>query len=99
MTIMVLNGVGIILACTGHFHYATQHTGALVLGNLVVSVLFRTELFLRFLYLAVNTLLAKWPPLIIRLGATSALQHVGGIHTGEFRAKIACDMTLIVFGG
>jgi hypothetical protein len=34
------------------------------------------------LYLFVNTCFAKWPPLWFRLGCTSVLQHLGGIHSG-----------------
>ncbi|KAF8598529.1 hypothetical protein BDV93DRAFT_534328 [Ceratobasidium sp. AG-I] len=80
--VIILNGVGIITAATGKFEYATNHSGALVLGNLLCAVMMRNELFLRFLYLIATTFLAKWPPLCIRLGVTSILQHIGGIHSG-----------------
>lgn len=56
---MSLNIVGIVLAAIGRFPYADYHAGAFVLGNLVAAVLFRNELFLRFLYLVANTCLAK----------------------------------------
>jgi len=55
---------------------------ALVLGNLLVAIITRNELFARLLYLIVNTLFAKWTPLWFRLGCTSVLQHLGGIHSG-----------------
>jgi hypothetical protein len=45
------NLIGIILAATGHFKYAENHLGALVLGNLLMAILMRNELFVRFLYL------------------------------------------------
>ncbi|EEB93402.1 hypothetical protein MPER_07944 [Moniliophthora perniciosa FA553] len=51
-------------------------------GDLQVAILVRNELFGRLLYLIVNTLFAKWPPLWFRLGCTSVLQHLGGIHSG-----------------
>lgn len=48
--VTLLNLSGIILAALGRFSYAEDHLGALVLGNLLCAVLFRNELFLRFLY-------------------------------------------------
>ncbi|KAL5633851.1 hypothetical protein ACGC1H_005888 [Rhizoctonia solani] len=80
--VVTLNGIGLILAGIGRFEYATNHSGALVLGNLLCAVMMRNELFTRFLYLIATSLFAKWPPLCIRLGITSILQHVGGIHSG-----------------
>ncbi|KAF8586296.1 hypothetical protein K439DRAFT_1646325 [Ramaria rubella] len=80
--IMALNLTGIVLTGTGLWPYARKYTGALVLGNLLFAILMRSELFLRFLYLMVNTLFAKWSPLRFRLGCTSTLQHLGGIHSG-----------------
>lgn len=47
---MLLNMTGIIMAALGRFRYADHHLGALVLGNLLLAVLMRNELFLRFLY-------------------------------------------------
>src|SRR5690606_2344651 len=47
----LLNLAGIILAALGRFPYAEKHLGALVLGNLLMAILMRNELFLRFLYL------------------------------------------------
>lgn len=49
--IVSLNIVGIILAATGHFSYAESHQGALVLGNLLMAIMMRNELWFRFLYL------------------------------------------------
>jgi len=80
--VMTLNLTGVVLAATGHWPYARRYTGALVLGNLFTAILMRNELFGRFLYLFVNTCFAKWTPLIWRLGCTSVLQHLGGIHSG-----------------
>lgn len=97
--VVTLNAIGIVLAAVGKFDYAINHSGALVLGNLLCAVMMRNELFLRFLFLIANTLFAKvrvlcnhadlpadgvfqWPPLFIRLGITSILQHIGGIHSG-----------------
>lgn len=49
--IVLLNLVGIIMAALGRFPYAENHLGAMVLGNLLSAILFRNELWMRFLYL------------------------------------------------
>lgn len=49
--VVLFNIVGIVLAATGNFEYAENHLGALVLGNLLMAILMRNELFVRFLYL------------------------------------------------
>jgi len=79
---MTLNLIGIFLTILGVWRYPRRYTGAFVLGNLLVAILMRNELFGRCLYLIVNTLFAKWTPLKFRLGCTSVLQHLGGIHSG-----------------
>jgi hypothetical protein len=48
--IILLNVVGIIMTALGRFPYAENHLGALVLGNLLAAILFRNELWMRFLY-------------------------------------------------
>lgn len=80
--VTLLNLVGIVLAATGHFAYADNHLGALVLGNLLCAILMRNELFLRFLYIVSIYGLRAWAPLRVKLAVTSVLQHVGGIHSG-----------------
>jgi hypothetical protein len=99
---VTLNGIGIVLAAVDKFPYARNHLGALILGNLLMAILVRNELFGRFLYLIaiyglrrvsslsvaptspflVLTHRFQWSPLWLRLGVTSALQHLGGIHSG-----------------
>ncbi|KAG2015605.1 nonribosomal peptide synthetase 12 [Coprinopsis cinerea AmutBmut pab1-1] len=80
--VITFNLVSLFLAIAGVWDYPRRYTGAMVLGNLYVAILIRNEAFGRLLYLLVNTLFAKWPPLQFRLGCTSALQHLGGIHSG-----------------
>ena len=72
--VFTLNVVGIGFAASGHWPYAVEFSGAMVLGNLFFAILMRNELFGRFLYWFVNTFFAKWPPLWWRLGCTSVLQ-------------------------
>ncbi|KAF8967953.1 hypothetical protein BDZ97DRAFT_1655773 [Flammula alnicola] len=80
--VMTVNLISIGLAIANIWKYPRNYTGAFVLGNLLVAILMRNELFGRFLYLLINTLFAKWTPLKFRLGCTSVLQHLGGIHSG-----------------
>ncbi|KAI0057870.1 hypothetical protein BV25DRAFT_1969630 [Artomyces pyxidatus] len=80
--VVAINLTGLVLAATGKWQYPRRYTGGLILGNLLTAILMRNELFGRFLYLLVNTLFAKWTPLWFRLGCTSVLQHLGGIHSG-----------------
>lgn len=54
-----LNSVGLILCTTGRWRYPKDYTGAFIVGNLLLSVLVRNELFARFLYLSFNFLFAK----------------------------------------
>ncbi|TRM69136.1 hypothetical protein BD626DRAFT_543984 [Schizophyllum amplum] len=82
-TIIVLfNFIGLICAAVGVWQYPRNYTSGFVLGNLLIAILVRTELFGRFAFLVVTTLFAKWPPLWFRLGISSILQHLGGVHTG-----------------
>ncbi|KAI9465291.1 hypothetical protein BJY52DRAFT_1114066 [Lactarius psammicola] len=80
--IISLNIVGLVFAILGTWQYPRKYTGTLILGNLVAAILARNELFGRLLYLLANILFAKWTPLWFRLGCTSTLQHLGGIHSG-----------------
>ncbi|KAI0251147.1 hypothetical protein BJV78DRAFT_490380 [Lactifluus subvellereus] len=80
--IVLLNIIGLILVIMDAWNYPRRHMTALALGHLLIAVLVRNELFGRFLYLLVNKSFAKWTPLWFRLGCTSTLQHLGGIHSG-----------------
>jgi len=56
---ITLNLIGLLLAATSVWTYPRRYTGAFALGNLLVAILVRNELFGRLLYLIVNTLFAK----------------------------------------
>ncbi|KAG6813526.1 hypothetical protein H0H92_010231 [Tricholoma furcatifolium] len=60
--VISLNIVGIAFATSGKWEYPRNYSGACVLGNLLMAILMRNELFGRLLYLFVNTLFAKWTP-------------------------------------
>lgn len=63
--VTLLNLTGIILAACGHFPYAENHMGALVLGNLLCAILMRNELWMRFLYMvAIYGLSVCIPPVL-----------------------------------
>lgn len=51
--------IGLGLAASGHFPYAIQFSGAMVVGNLNFAILMRNEIFGRILYWIVNTCFAK----------------------------------------
>ncbi|KIY63704.1 hypothetical protein CYLTODRAFT_457867 [Cylindrobasidium torrendii FP15055 ss-10] len=78
----LFNFIALLCAATGRWTYPREYTGAFILGNLLIGVLVRTELFARILYAALASLFAKWSPLWFRLGISSTLQHLGGVHTG-----------------
>ncbi|KAK2463143.1 hypothetical protein APHAL10511_004798 [Amanita phalloides] len=80
--IVILNMIALMFTMSGKWIYTQRHAGAFVLGNILVAILVRNELFGRLLYLIVNTFFSKWPPLKFRLACTSILQHLGGIHSG-----------------
>ena len=50
-SIILLNAIGITMTAIGRFTYGEDHLGAIVLGNLLCAILFRNELWMRFLYL------------------------------------------------
>ena len=57
--VVTLNGIGLLLAALNIWTYPRQYTGAFILGNLLIAILVRNELFGRLLYLIVNTCFAK----------------------------------------
>ncbi|KAK2629678.1 hypothetical protein QTJ16_000498 [Diplocarpon rosae] len=87
--VTLLNLVGISMTIAGHFPYAENHLGALVLGNLLAAIMVRNELFLRFLYFIAIYGLRAWAPLWLKYTVVSILQHVGGIHSGCALSAVA----------
>ncbi|KAF9246561.1 hypothetical protein BU15DRAFT_39714 [Melanogaster broomeanus] len=111
--IIILNLTALGFAAAGLWPYAQKYPGALVLGNLNFAVLMRNEIFGRLLYLFVNTCFTKWTPLWFRLGCTSTLQHLGGIHSScaissiawlilmlvnQFKVKYIYNVSILAFG-
>ncbi|KAI6111487.1 hypothetical protein EDD17DRAFT_1469696 [Pisolithus thermaeus] len=94
--VFTLNFIGLSVAIADRWPYARQYPSALVLGNLNFAVLMRNEVFGRILYLFVNTCFAKWTPLWFRLGCTSTLQHLGGIHSSCAISGIAWFIFMVV---
>ncbi|KAF8448029.1 hypothetical protein L210DRAFT_958150 [Boletus edulis BED1] len=94
--IIIVNFTGLGFAAAGLWPYALKYPGALVVGNLNFAILMRNEIFGRLLYLFVNTLFAKWTPLWFRLGCTSTLQHLGGIHSSCAISGIAWFILMVV---
>jgi hypothetical protein len=94
--IFILNFTALGFAAAGLWPYALKYPGALVVGNLNFALLMRNEIFGRLLYLFVNTCFAKWTPLWFRLGCTSTLQHLGGIHSSCAISGIAWLILMLV---
>jgi hypothetical protein len=57
--VVSINFTGMVLAVNGTWMYPRHYSGACVLGNLLMAILMRNELFGRLLYIVVNTLFAK----------------------------------------
>ena len=93
--VVVFNLIGIILAATGRFKYAENHLGALVLGNLLMAILMRNELFVRFLYLlAIYGLRSVSSPTLLCWAMTDFRQQWAPI-----RVKLAVNSVLQHVGG
>lgn len=57
--VVVLNGVGLLLAILNIWKYPRRYTGAFILGNLIFALLMRNEVFGRCLYWFFNTCFGK----------------------------------------
>ncbi|KAL4204632.1 hypothetical protein AMTRI_Chr01g110870 [Amborella trichopoda] len=80
---ITLNCVALVLAATGRFSYARGHATAFAIGNVLVTVLCRSEAFLRMVFwLAVKVLGHPFVPLHLKTATTSFLQCLGGVHSG-----------------
>ncbi|CAM6128381.1 unnamed protein product [Calypogeia fissa] len=80
---LLLNIIGLVLATTGYFPYASTRAALFCLGNILMVVLVRSEVILRIVYwLAVRLLGYPWVPLRLKTMTTSLLQSLGGIHSG-----------------
>jgi hypothetical protein len=80
---LLTNIICLALATTGHFPYAKGRAPIFCLGNILMVVLMRNEVFLRIVYwLSVRLLGHTWVPLFMKTMMTSLLQSLGGIHSG-----------------
>jgi hypothetical protein len=57
--IVLLNLAGLVVAVMDVWPYPRNYTDAMILGNLLMAILVRNELFGRFMYLLVNKLFAR----------------------------------------
>lgn len=76
------NMIALLLTSLGHFHYGDKNASSIALGNILVAVLVRNELFLRGLFWVLVQLFQKWSPFWFRIFLTAFLQHLGGVHSG-----------------
>lgn len=81
---LTVNLVGLVVAVTGYFPYAKDKAALFSIGNILASVLCRSEAFLRCIFWVTVKLLGRWSwvPLPVKTAATSFLQCVGGVHSG-----------------
>lgn len=72
-----------LCAALGRFSTGSTHAVLFAVGNILVAVLFRNEVFLFGLYwCTVNGCLFFHMPLRVRKCATDLLLHIGGLHSG-----------------
>jgi hypothetical protein len=91
--IILLNLAGIIMTALGRFPYAENHLGALVLGNLLSAVLFRNELWMRFLYLVAIYGLRGVSTCFCTGGTLANQKLVSGLHcASSMRLPPPCSM-------
>jgi hypothetical protein len=76
--VLSINLTGLVLAASGKWQYARRYSGACVLGNLLMAILMRNELFGRLLYLVVNTLFQK----VGKFYTTYITRHANAILSG-----------------
>ncbi|CAM6090168.1 unnamed protein product [Calypogeia fissa] len=80
---ITLNAIGLTLAGANYFPYAKSNAVVFSLGNIMMCVLVRNEVFLRLIFwLAVHLLGYWWIPVKLKTMTTALLQSVGGIHSG-----------------
>jgi hypothetical protein len=57
--VLSLNILFLALAISGKWQYPLDNTGIFILGNFLIAILMRCEIFTRILYLSVNSLFAR----------------------------------------
>ncbi|KAJ3337429.1 hypothetical protein HDU93_001069, partial [Gonapodya sp. JEL0774] len=89
---VALNAVLLSLAATDRFAYGKMNAPSFALGNILIAVVFRNELFLRGLFVMANSgigSLKRWIPVWIRAGVVLLLMSFGGIHSGGGLSALA----------
>jgi hypothetical protein len=84
----LLNLAGIIMAALGRFPYAENHLGALVLGNLLMAILMRNELWFRFMYLVAIYGLRSVSSCSLVKGRSLTMGSSVGTNTGQARSDV-----------
>jgi hypothetical protein len=93
---MTWNIIGLILTISGAWTYPRRYTSAFVLGNLLMAILVRNELFGRALYLFVNTFFAK---VGLRLSFSFELNSQNDLKWPPLTFRLACTSVLQHLGG
>jgi len=90
------NVIALLSAMTGRWTYAQSHAGAFVLGNILIAILVRNELFGRLLYLMVNTFFCKVPYF---LSAVDQTPNESLFQWPPLKFRLACTSILQHLGG
>ncbi|KZV79312.1 hypothetical protein EXIGLDRAFT_688846 [Exidia glandulosa HHB12029] len=76
------NIAGVVALLPYKWHVGREHAATFALGNIILSVLWRNEVFVRAIYVVLLSLFKRWPPLAIRNALSTFMLHIGGLHSG-----------------
>lgn len=80
---ILLNSILMIIAIQNLQSYMKRHLSAMVLGNLLIGAMARSEWVLRLMYwLSVMCFRWKWIPAKLKIWVVGVLYHIGGLHSG-----------------
>ena len=95
MFIVTWNIVALLITLAGKWTYAQNHAGAFVLGNILIAILVRNELFGRLLYLMVNILFSK----VLSFLSTVDQMSLTFAQWPPLKFRLACTSILQHLGG
>ncbi|KAH8827519.1 hypothetical protein DL96DRAFT_1464630, partial [Flagelloscypha sp. PMI_526] len=80
--VLCTNLVGVGFSLSHRWPLGNRYAATFALGNILVSLFPRNEIFLRFLYWFSLLLFKRWSPLWVREIIATVLLHLGGLHSG-----------------
>lgn len=80
---ILINSILILISIVNTKSYMRKHLSVMVLGNLLISTMARSEWILRFVYWStVMCFRWNWVPTKFKLLVVGVLYHIGGLHSG-----------------